>query len=367
MQICVFGGLDAILTTDPKDASEIDAGIDLPYRPDAVISAGNLRLGPHFAPLAKWASRMAVINSVFVGSANHPAAGRQLLRLRTGAADAMPTAADIIGSRRDTQALPAVTVAMPPLTFHGVSTPNAVDASVFTAADEASREELVMLAETMKKQARGLERGATRTNLESCAAFVGRLPDVPRYKKPSWPSVNPTNELFAGFLQRALWLIENDLTRAVFFAEGNWDTHLANLPAQAAQSATLLPLISDFLSDLDARKTRSGATLLDETLVMISSELGRFPVLNLLKGKDHFPEMPVILLGGGVGGAGTTFGRSGRKMEALRVSKKSGMASGDKQGFIGLTDVGTTVLRLFDIDPISCGYEGDTLEFLGVG
>src|SRR4051794_21439561 len=70
LQIVLFGGIDAILTTDPKEKSDVEPAIDLPYPPDEIAASGEIRFGPHFSSLGKWASKTTVLNSVFVGTAN---------------------------------------------------------------------------------------------------------------------------------------------------------------------------------------------------------------------------------------------------------------------------------------------------------
>ncbi len=370
VHLVLFGGIDAVLTTAPRERSEVDRDIDVPYEKNAIIGVGDRRFGPHFGPLAKWSSQMTVLNSVFVGTANHPAGGKQLSRLRMGATEAMPMAIDIIGSRRDTQALPAIALGMRPLTNTGVVAPHAIDPTVFKAADSATPDELALLADVTRRQVKTLGvTGATKENVADCATFFERLASTSRFKMDmKWPSLAKADgpEVpFARDMQRTLWLIENDLTRSVLMAAGDWDSHGDNISQQAQSSGTYFPVVSDFLAALQSRPSRRGGTLLDETVVLVSSEIGRYPVLNRAHGKDHFPELPVMLFGA-VGGKGQTFGRPGRRMQALPVSKKTGKDTGGAQGRPTLDDLGATLLRLFDVDPTTCGYDGDTLEFLGV-
>ncbi len=369
VQLVPFGGLDPILTTDPKKKGELDADIDLPYAARDIVTSGDLQLGPHFASLARWSSRMTVLNSVFVGTANHPAGGKQISRLRMGVNDAMPMAIEIIGSHRDGQALPCIALAMQPLVIQGISAPHSVDPTVFAAVDTASPDDLRLLADVTRRQAKGLgPAGATRDNVESCATFFERLATTPRFARDkTWSSLasKDTDAALAYDLQRTVWLLENDLTCGVLLAMGDWDTHTSNLSRQLKSSSSYLPAIGDFLTALDAKSCRHGGSLLDNTVVVIGSELGRHPILNKQAGKDHFPEMPMMFVGA-VEGRGHAFGRSGRRMQSLPISKKSGRDEGGKRGIPTLNDVGATVLRLFGVNPEACGYDGDTLEFLGV-
>ena len=49
LSIYLSGGIDAVLTTDPRTRSEVEPGVDLPYAPDRIVEASGLRLGPSFA------------------------------------------------------------------------------------------------------------------------------------------------------------------------------------------------------------------------------------------------------------------------------------------------------------------------------
>src|SRR5687768_8729568 len=95
------------------------------------------------------------------------------------------------------------------------------------------------------------------------------------------------------------------------------------------------------------------------------SEVGRFPRLNTLLGKDHFPEAPAFFFVAGINsGAGTTFGRTDKRMAAVPVSLKSGrdVSVGGTQ--LTLDDVGATMLRMAGLKPELYGYTGRLLEFV---
>src|SRR5262245_13927544 len=62
LQIIPSGGMDAVHTIDPKTPREVARGIDVPYRVSAIAHAGGVRLAPTFRPLARWASRFAIVN-----------------------------------------------------------------------------------------------------------------------------------------------------------------------------------------------------------------------------------------------------------------------------------------------------------------
>jgi uncharacterized protein (DUF1501 family) len=352
VQVVLSGGADAIYFTDPKERSEVDPDVDVPYEPKDILSSGGQRFGPLFAPLLKWAPKITVVNGVTLGTANHPAGVRQLIRLRTGATEEMPLAVDLIGARREGQALPSVAMS------GGIDAfmPNGIAAPVFSALDRTSPDDLQMMARVMRKR-HGAD-AATRANVEATADLFERLAKTPRFEAaPAGPpgSPGPPPNPFNQELARALWLMKHDLTRCILVGAGNWDSHLFNSKKQAGVTKFNLPALVSFLSALETTSNEHG-NLFDNTLVVLASEVGRYPLLNPQLGKDHFPEAPFIFINAASGGQ--TFGQTGRRMEALPFGKR-------RDGKVTLTDIGATVLRIGGINPETCGYVGEPLDFLG--
>ncbi|MEO2031637.1 MAG: DUF1501 domain-containing protein [Planctomycetaceae bacterium] len=100
-------------------------------------------------------------------------------------------------------------------------------------------------------------------------------------------------------------LIENNV-RCVEVTLGGWDMHNTiydsnGLPSRAA---TLDRAMGNLLKDLADRG------LLDETLVVLTTEFGRSPVINYNAGRDHHPAVfSAALAGGGIKG-GQFYGKS---------------------------------------------------------
>lgn len=92
--------------------------------------------------------------------------------------------------------------------------------------------------------------------------------------------------------------------RVVTVTYGGWDFH-QNI--QASTRSVMPPLDKAFatlVSDLDERG------LLDETVVMLSSEFGRTPKINGDNGRDHWPRVFSVALAGGGISRGSIFGAS---------------------------------------------------------
>ena len=111
--------------------------------------------------------------------------------------------------------------------------------------------------------------------------------------------------------------------------------------------------------------TRAGvAVSAQQCGVLIASEMGRFPIVNGLAGKDHLPEHPAILLGPGLRPG--TYGETDARMLGCPVSLVTGRPSSsatDVQPTVD--DLGATLLHWYGVqDTRSRGYLGRRLDFL---
>ncbi len=119
--------------------------------------------------------------------------------------------------------------------------------------------------------------------------------------------------------------------RFVSLTYGGWDHHQRIFPAMRSQMPAFDQGFSTLIRDLDDRG------LLDETLVMVSSEFGRTPKTNREAGRDHWSKVfSVVLAGGGVK-RGLIYGSSGAT------------ASEPESGVIGPEDLATTVYHQLGI------------------
>jgi len=88
--------------------------------------------------------------------------------------------------------------------------------------------------------------------------------------------------------------------RQVRFVEvqlGGWDTHQNNFSRVPERCAILDQALSALLDDLSKRG------LLEETLVVLATEFGRTPNINVNDGRDHYPKaFSCMLAGGGIRG-----------------------------------------------------------------
>ncbi len=370
------GGHDTLYTTDPKLPATVDAGVALPSE-NTIVEAGELRLGTHFSQLERWSKELSAVNGVQVLTANHETGVKQFARLKTNVSDRSPTVLDIVGRHRDPeQPLGAVSLNV---SFSGMHSPSyfgTADAfllgphNVLEAIGEATPEDLEILADVVRRQGRGHRARGVHSRASSMtavyhdevAAFLERVSKVPAFETRSRSS-DYVAQAMADAFDRSLWLIENDLTCGVMLELGllGWDTHQRNEIKQTEMNGHFVRFFDEFMTGLRERRNRHGK-LADQTVVVAGSDMGRFPRLNDMLGKDHLPQTGFLFTGPGVRG-GYTFGETARDMRGMPISFATGRA--EKAGRLPtLDDVGATLLTLAGVSPPRYGYAGQVFDFL---
>ncbi|MCP4807601.1 MAG: DUF1501 domain-containing protein [Proteobacteria bacterium] len=125
----------------------------------------------------------------------------------------------------------------------------------------------------------------------------------------------------------------------------NWDTH-ANAHMQSAHYQVLFEDLAILLEELETRPGPAGGSLLDETCVVVFSEMGRAPQLNAMFGKDHWTYTSAMLLGSGVAGGQVVGG-----YDVGLIGEPTDFATGDVSSTgrrITSADFGATLLALGD-------------------
>ncbi len=375
LQIIPCGGMDAVYTTDPKTAKEVSKGIDVPYAASAISDAGGLRLAPSFKALARWSSRLAVVNMFRQNAANHQGGLAHATRFKNRTTSSMPTLFDVLGARRQGISVGAVSIGADfetgsspgylgePGTYYYSRTP-----SVFGHLDRAKPDDLRTAARVLQAQANALghrrlsaAQQTTADNLLASAHLFEHVASSPKFAPAAWEHKLESYIAGAPDVQRALWLFENQLARCVTVSVGRliFDSHTSNA-IQLDATNYLASLLDRLFTELDSRKV-DGRPLSEQTVVIIGSEIGRFPRLNDFGGKDHFPQVPYLLFGSQIKTG--VYGGTNRDMLSLPVSLTTGQPEASGQ-FLQLDDLGTTLLRLEGVNPQVYGYTGNHLPFL---
>ena len=163
------------------------------------------------------------------------------------------------------------------------------------------------------------------------------------------PSINGTSLLMARRLVEAgvpyitvFWSEEDPVVSKKCASGGGWDTHANNF---SCLRENLLPefdrAFAGLVGDLDDRG------LLDSTLLLVSSEMGRKPKIGDPRsggpggaGRDHWTScMSVVMAGGGIRG-GVTHGES----------DQWGYKPADRSNITEVYDIHATILHLLGID-----------------
>lgn len=121
--------------------------------------------------------------------------------------------------------------------------------------------------------------------------------------------------------------------RCVEVTLNGWDTHINNHEGHAKQLGILDPALTALIGLLKERD------LYENTIVMVATEFGRTPKLNLAEGRDHWPHGFSVLLGGGGFRGGFALGETDPAGE-----------SQDPAGKVRVEDIHATIFRQLGID-----------------
>jgi hypothetical protein len=155
---------------------------------------------------------------------------------------------------------------------------------------------------------------------------------------------------FAGQSELAADLLSLGVSRVATlgFSYYGWDTHIQNDTYQSINFNQLFGELLDLKEILAMRKSPSGASLADETVIVVLSEMGRTPQLNAGLGKDHWPYTSTMVLH-----PGRTEGRIIGGYDSYYYGKTIDLASGElaeDATNLAAETVGATLLAMADID-----------------
>ncbi len=151
----------------------------------------------------------------------------------------------------------------------------------------------------------------------------------------------------------AVDVLTRGVSRCVSLESGGsslvWDTHASNDQIQSYLFEDLFYGLKQLAQMLALTPGEVAPTLLEETTVVVFSEMGRTPQLNDADGKDHWPYTSVLLFGAGLAG-GRVIGGLDQSYYGVPVDPVSGDIAGE--GVAPDTSaLGATLLTLADVDP----------------
>jgi len=377
------GGWDTSYVFDPKpggatvEGPEVDQDIDNPDDVEALRSFGNLtvQVNPARRPAAtqyfeRWARRTAVVNGLFVGAIGHPQARARVLTGVVGTGQLGPDLAHIAGAAH-AEGLPIGCVDLSGFSSSGSLAPTAIQLGArgqlgallddgvqirprpdgsppmlwLPDDDDLAALSAHRLARTEALRVRrgtGHDRSGQR--LDDLVVATERS-DALRARGEAFtelvvPGIEPS---MSNQVDMALALLAGDVCQSVFMDTGlNWDTHV-DTASQHTYFETLFKELDRMVGDLQS------LSMLDDTLVVVISEMTRTPTRNSKGGKDHWPHTSAMLIGGGTAG-GQVLGHTDAWLQALPVDLDSGLpdAGGDKLTYASFA---AGVLERLDVDP----------------
>lgn len=131
----------------------------------------------------------------------------------------------------------------------------------------------------------------------------------------------------------------------------SWDTHSVHA-LQGQHFNTLMGGLSQIMGDLAARSGTSGGSLLDQTTVVVMSEMGRYPKFNSRQGKDHWTYTSAMLLGAGVNAGAVVGGYDAEDFTGKRVDVDTGQLREDGTALVP-SHLGATLVAMAGHDPTS--------------
>jgi len=159
---------------------------------------------------------------------------------------------------------------------------------------------------------------------------------------------DPLGELETILKCFSLGLSRTGMVRYDGWCANGWDTHSQN-NMQALHYEELFMILNNLMDALSTGISESGGSLLDEVTVMVFSDMGRHPRLNVSNGKDHWTFTSAMLMGAGIQG-GRVIGQMNDHFQGHRVQLSTGEI--DPAG-TALTPehIGATLIAMADMDP----------------
>lgn len=154
-------------------------------------------------------------------------------------------------------------------------------------------------------------------------------------------AVNFTQSLDAQ-VDMAVDALDSGMSQAVQIELAGFDTHTGNV-GQGPVQEQLFAELRRLIGRLDGRG------LLENTVVVVLSELGRTPLLNAEAGKDHWPVTSAMVIGTEVAG-GQTIGATNDSFDGRNVDLDTGALGGDGVP-LRHSNLAAGVLELVGVDP----------------
>ncbi len=153
---------------------------------------------------------------------------------------------------------------------------------------------------------------------------------------------------FSAQIDLAVEALARGVCHSAQLETGDWDTHADN-DAQGPLHDAFFSGLSKLVTALATRPgSTQGSKLLDETAIVVVSELGRTPRKNSDGGKDHWPVTSALLVGSGVAG-GRVVGATTDALAGADIDLATGKPAQDGQPLL-YSNFAAGVLELAGVD-----------------
>jgi hypothetical protein len=341
------GGMSHIDTFDPKPGTDVQGDFE-PIK----TSVAGIQISEIFPELAKQMKHVALIRSIAGQNGDH---GRATYQLQTSYAQSAnlqhPGVGSVVVSERaslgDLPAYMTIGGLAPKAGYLGqkceayfVGRPGEKDpylAFPSGITDVRGNKRLEILERMNKKQAAELP-GEETKGAQTALVDAVRLMKSPaleafevRKEKPEVLERYGDSE-FGRSALLARRLVEKGV-RFVQVNRGGFDVHSNAFPAMRDHGEVMDPALAALIGDL----AQSG--LLQKTLIVMLSEFGRTPKINVTKGRDHHPTaFSCLFAGGGVKGG-----------QVIGSSDEKAMAPKDRP--VKVPDLHASICHALGIDP----------------
>jgi len=158
----------------------------------------------------------------------------------------------------------------------------------------------------MKQAQEHLQNSQSTHSQELSEAYAASIASVSELKLRQEDLGHDDDTSFVGQINNGINALAGGFCRCVTLAYpeydslATWDSHSSNELTQSHMFEQLFSGLVTLNRLLDDTPGEIGATLADETVVVIISEMGRAPLLNSQSGKDHWAYTSALLWGPGV-------------------------------------------------------------------
>jgi uncharacterized protein (DUF1501 family) len=222
-------------------------------------------------------------------------------------------------------------------------------AQVFPSLDEETLIHQYTRARAEREYATRGQRGYNKARVDDFISSLTRGEDLKAYA-----SGFGTRGLAVNLDQQvnlALNGLQTGLCYAVNLGAGAWDTHYDDT-LQSGLNETLYASLTTLTDALTARAGKAvGSKMIDETIVVVLSEMGRTPKLNAAGGKDHWPVTSALVFGAGIKG-GQVLGGTTDALAAKNVDLTTGQLS-ESGVQLQPTNLMAGLLTAVGVDPTS--------------